>query len=181
MVRNGDGARGVNGTPESRSCLFSRSIHMLDIRGREKRAVLGGHVRRSRENVIAEKKERERSGERGGPFFLPRARSRIDGKRVRKQFSERSCLASETAFVARRPRHVRAPLLFSLFVLLKKASTRAFTGVIHAVNRRCAARAFCILRHSEHLKIHDSVSKRNENNEKYSLFFLSRTIFTACY
>lgn len=57
---------------QSRSCLFSRSIHMLDIRRREKRAVLGGHVRRSRENVIAEKK-RERNGARGVTLFLSRA------------------------------------------------------------------------------------------------------------
>lgn len=42
---------------DRRPCLFSRSIHMLDIRALEKHTVFGGHVRRSRENVIAEKKE----------------------------------------------------------------------------------------------------------------------------
>lgn len=114
---------------------------MLDIRAREKHAILGGHVRRSLENVIAGKK-RERSGTRGSFFY--RARSRIDGKRVRKQFSERSCLASETAFVARRPRHVRRTAAVFAFRTFKKKLPRAFTGVIHAVNRRCAARAFCI-------------------------------------
>lgn len=114
---------------------------MLDIREGEKRAVFGGHVRRSRENVIAEKKGKN-GAESGTALFLPRAHSRIDGKRVRKQFSECSCLASETAFVARRrPRHVRAPLLFSLFVLLKKASTR-----VHQRNsrRKSTLRRACI-------------------------------------
>lgn len=100
----------------------------------EKLAVFGGHVRRSRENIIAEKKRarrralftvRSRTGER--------ASARIDGKRVRKQFPERSCLASETAFVA--PVDTSALFSRSLFVLFKKAS-RVHPGVIHAVNRR---------------------------------------------
>lgn len=94
---------------------------MLDIRGREKRAVFGGHVHRSRENVIAKKKERERTEHSEATLFLPRARTRIDGKRVRKQFSERSCLAFETAFVAHRPRHVRALLAIFAFRTFKKS------------------------------------------------------------
>lgn len=128
----------------------------------EKHAIFGGHVHRSWKNVIVEKKERGKEREQSGgkaPFLLC-ARSRIDGKRVRKQFTESSCLASETAFVARRPRHVLAAVFAFAFRAFKKASTRASTGVIHAVNRRCAAHAFRTLGASEHLEIRDSVSKR---------------------
>jgi len=168
---------------------------------RERELVFGGHVRRSQENVIAGKKKkkkkkkkgkekekekrkgekRERASRAGAPFLPLRARSRIDGKRVRKQFPESSCLASETAFVARRPRHVRAPLLFShsLFLLLKKLP-RASTGVI----QRCKStlrreRILHSRRTSGRLEIRGSVSKRNGNSEKYLFFSSGETIFLA--
>ena len=154
---------------------------MLDIREGEKRAVLGGHVRRSRENVIAEKKKEKNGAESGTALFLPRVHSRIDGKRVRKQFSERSCLASETAFVARRrPRHVRAPLLFSLFVLLKKASTR-----VHQRNsRRKSTLCRACIPHSPILRASTSKSATRLANvtkiaKNGSFFPLSATIFTV--
>ena len=48
---------------------------MLDIREGEKRAVLGGHVRRSRENVIALGKKKGKNGAESGTalFFTARA------------------------------------------------------------------------------------------------------------
>jgi len=168
--------------------IFSLTFDTYVRYPRERELVFGGHVRRSQENVIAgkekKKKKREKRGRasRAGEPFLPlRARSRIDGKRVRKQFPERSCLASETAFVARRPRHVRAPLLFShsLFLLLKKLP-RASTDVI----QRCKStlrreRILHSRRASGRLEIRGSVSKRNGNSEKYLFFSSGKTIFLA--